>query len=71
MSNYGKMHTTTSLRNGGRKAGMGVCYDDYSEASGNPSYEKYERVRLPNDRIDPKELNGECIIVQKGRKDNG
>lgn len=64
----GKLHTYSSLRNGGRKAGIGVSYDDYSEESGNKDYEKHERVRFPNDKIDPRALNGECITIQKGKK---
>lgn len=71
MSNeIGKLYTTTSFRHGGRRVGMGVWHDDYSETSGNPNYEKHDRVRFPHDNIDPKQMNGECIIVQKGRKKN-
>ena len=68
----GNMLTNTSLRNGGRVAGTGILYDDYSEESGNNYGETYRpMVRFPNDNVDPEELNGECIIVQKGRKKDG
>lgn len=64
----------TSLRNGGRKAGMGICYDDYGDEScgGGICYGSVI-VRMPHDGVDPKELNGKVIIVQKGkgRGDNG
>ena len=52
----------------GHIAGHGCVEDDYSETSGCKNYEKYGAVRFPNDKIDPNALNGECIIVQKGRK---
>lgn len=61
----GKLHLNTSFRNGGRKAGIGVAYDDYSEESGNPDRCRYEAVRLPHDGIDPEELNGP-VICYKG-----
>lgn len=63
----GSRFTMTSLR-GGHIAGHGCIEDDYSETSGCKNYEKKGAVRFPNDRIDPKDLNGEVIIVQKGRK---
>ena len=69
--NNGGQMTNTNLRNGGRVAGMGTLYDRYDEESGNPDYEKYGRVRFPLDHIEPEDLNGECIIVQKGRKKDG
>jgi len=62
----GNMYRKTSLRNGGRKAGVGVCYDDYSEESGNPDYEKREQVRFPLDNIKPEELNGPVICYKNG-----
>lgn len=49
-------------------AGHGCNEDDYSEESGNRNHEKRGRVRFVNDNVPPEELNGECIIVQKGRK---
>lgn len=67
----GNMYFNTSLANGGRKAGMGILFDDYSETSGCKDYERHELVRFPNDHIKPEELNGEVIIVQKGRKKDG
>lgn len=69
MKNAGKQYMRTSFRNGGRKAGMGMRYDDYSEESGNTYGEKRRpSVRFPLDNINPQDLNGEVIIVQKGRK---
>lgn len=75
-SSLGNMHTTTSFAGqGGRKAGCGMLYDDYSENSGNPLTRSYARfaflrqVRFPNDDTRPEDLNGECIIVQAGRKE--
>lgn len=64
----GNLYTKTSFRNGGRKAGTGMLYDDYGDESGNEYDEKYSSVRFPNDNIKPEELNGEVIIVQKGNK---
>ena len=66
----GRCYFNTSFRNGGRKAGYGITHDDYSETSGCKNYEKRGLVRLPHDNADPHELNGEVIIVQKGRKKN-
>ncbi len=69
MSNMGKQYMYTRFRNGGRKAGMGMNYDDYSENSGNHYGERQRPlVRFPLDGVKPEELNGEVIIVQKGRK---
>lgn len=65
--NTGNLYINTSFRNGGRKAGIGIIYDDYSEESGIPDCEIYEPVRFPHDNIDPKELNGECVIIKKGK----
>ena len=59
------------LRSNGRIAGNGMAYDDYSEESGNKNYEKREKVRFPSDKVDPSSLNGECIIIQKGKTEDG
>ena len=68
----GRQFMTTSFRNGCRRAGIGITYDDYSEESGNRDYEgKRPLVRFSTDRINPEDLNGEVIIVQKGRKKDG
>jgi len=69
--NQGNIYRNTSFRNGGRKAGIGTLYDDYSENSGY-SGQRYGsvRVRFPNDDKKPEELNGECIIVQKGKNND-
>jgi hypothetical protein len=65
----GKKFMQTSFRNGGRRAGMGVSYDDYSEESGNKCREmRRPSVRLPHDKCTPENLNGPVIIVQEGRK---
>lgn len=69
MSNKtGNLHTNTSLRNGGRKAGIGILYDDYSEESGGKNYEKHDPVRFPHDDVDPEELNGPVICYKGERK---
>ena len=65
-------HMKTSLRNGGRIAGMGVLYDDYSEES----YGGYHNsgagiVRTASDFLTPEEraeLNGPIITYQKEDK---
>ena len=62
-----KMPARTTF-GGGRFAGDGVIEDDYSETSGCKDYEKHGLVRFPNDNKNPEDLNGEVIIVQKGRK---
>lgn len=55
-------HMKTSLRNGGRIAGMGILYDDYSEESyGGYCNISAGKVRTPYDFMKPKErasLNG-------------
>ena len=66
----GKLHMNTSFRNGCRKAGIGVVYDDYSEESGNPSYFHNEPVRFPHDGIDPETLSGP-VICYKGEPQKG
>lgn len=64
----GNQYTQTSFRNGCRRAGMGMLYDDYSEeSSGRGRCAKWESVRFPNDDVKPETLNGEVIIIQKGR----
>ena len=75
-SSLGNMHTTTSFAaQGGRKAGFGMLYDDYSEDSGYSGYRSrrhdsfFNPVKFPNDGVKPEDLNGECIIVQAGRKE--
>lgn len=64
--NTGRQYLCTSFANGGRRAGYGVLHDDYSEESGNRDYEKHDRVRFPNDNIDPEELNGPVICYKGG-----
>ena len=68
----GNMFRNTSLRNGGRKAGFGTAYDDYSEESfGRGRVHEFEKVRFPHDDRKPEDLNGPVIVVQKGRVRNG
>lgn len=67
--NTGKQYTRTSLRNGGRRAGMGMAEDDYSEeSSGSGRFHEWEKVRFSTDGIKPEDLNGPVIIVQEWRK---
>ena len=59
----GNLYTTTGFRNGGRRAGSGVLYDDYGEESGVRSNDKdhWEPIRFPHDGVDPKTLNGPVV----------
>lgn len=66
--NFRKTPNRTALGNGGRYAGCGIIYDDYSENSGNPRYNKSGYPRFPHDNVQPEALSGECIIAQKGHK---
>ena len=61
----------SSFRNGNRKAGMGMSYDDYGDQEREWSGKGCVWVKLPMDRVAPESLNGECIIVQKGKKKDG
>ncbi len=71
MSNWvrnAKTFQRSSFRHNGI-AGSGVEHDDYSEASGNPKhYQDKVIVKMPHDNVTPEALNGECIVVQEGRK---
>lgn len=61
----------TAFRNGGRKAGMGILYDDYSEeSSGYGRYDRHrhEKIRFPHDDIKPEELNGPVICYKADSK---
>jgi hypothetical protein len=62
----GRQYMYTSFANSGRKAGMGILHDDYSEKSGNPNYEKHGMVRFPHDNVKPEELNGPVICYKGG-----
>ena len=62
----GNLYRYTQLGNGGRKAGMGILYDDYSEESGNRDYEKHDMVRFPNDNMEPEDLNGPVVCYKSG-----
>ena len=64
----GNLWLHTGFANSGRYAGTGIEEDDYSETSGCRNYDRWERVRFPNDGVKPEELSGECVIVQKGKK---
>lgn len=67
-SNLGKMYTKTRFRNGGRRAGIGIIEDDYSEESGYNQWPFREKIRFPNDDVDPEELNGPVVIIQPARR---
>ena len=62
----GNMYRYSSLRNNGRKAGIGAWYDDYGDESGGKDYEKHDPVRFPRDNIRPESLNGPVISYKKG-----
>ncbi len=66
----GNMYRKTQFRGqGGRRAGTGITEDDYSESSyGGGEYNPHCWPRFPNDDVKPEELNGPCIIIQKGRE---
>lgn len=66
-SRSGNLYRNSSLRTGGRKAGYGMYEDDYSEESyGGGQYNRYCWPRFPNDDVKPEDLNGPCVIIQKG-----
>lgn len=69
-SRTGNYYYSTGFRGqGGRVAGHGMFEDDYSEESGKRHVcHRIDRVRFPSDRVDPEDLNGECIIIQAGNK---
>lgn len=70
MNNFtGRLYRNTSLRNGGRKAGIGTSEDDYGDESG-PGKTSMDRgsCRMPNDKEAPENLNGPCIVVQPARE---
>lgn len=58
-----------STLNGGRYAGMGISYDDYGDESMGPQEKQFlygYEVKMPNDGVDPEELDGPVEIVQEG-----
>jgi hypothetical protein len=65
----GNLYRNTSLRNGGRRAGIGTLYDNYDDESGCKDYEHFSRVRFPHDDVDPEELNGPVIVIKKAKED--
>lgn len=69
-SRAGNYYRNTGFRGqGSRIAGYGMFEDDYSEESGKRIlYHKIENVRFPSDRVEPEDLNGECIIIHPGNK---
>lgn len=72
MAAAGKQFILSGLRNGCRRAGIGIAYDDYGDESGNKCYEgRRPLVRFPNDKRNPEDLNGPVIIVQEGKKKDG
>lgn len=48
-------HIRTSLANSGRVAGMGILYDDYSEESGKPRYDRSAYPVYTTDWLEEKE----------------
>ncbi len=66
----------SQLANTGRFAGDGISEDNYDDESCGyqPDWSNREgflfgwQVKMPSDGKKPEELNGECIIVQEGRK---
>lgn len=63
----GNLYRNTSFRNGGRKAGAGVDYDDYSEESmGHSLGDHWEPARFPHDGENPEELNGPVLVYRAG-----
>ena len=67
----GNLYRTTSFRNGGRKAGIGTLYDDYSDESyGYVGQAGWVRVRMPHDGVKPEELNGPVICYKEGHHEN-
>ena len=69
--NSGRQFLLTNFDYGGRRAGAGVLYDDYSETSGCKDYEKHDMVRFPNDKVKPEDLNGSVVIIKKAVVSNG
>lgn len=65
MKKTGNLYRNTAFRNGGRKAGSGVLYDDYSEDAYTPDCEQCVHVRLPHDGIPPEMLNGPVICYKE------
>ena len=67
-SKSGNAYRRTSFSNTGRNAGSGMYEDDYSEESyGGGQYNRYCWPRFPNDDVKPEDMNGECVIVQRGK----
>ena len=67
----GNIYRTTSFRNGGRKAGIGTMYDDYSDESyGYVGQAGVVRVRMPHDGVKPEELNGPVICYKEDDHEN-
>lgn len=59
---------TESSFNRGRKAGMGILYDDYSdEAKPDSGMRRPHSVRFPHDGCNTEDLNGPVIIIQEAR----
>ena len=66
-SRSGNAYYYSSFRNNGRWAGSGINEDDYSEESLGYSFNRSVSPKFPHDNIKPEDLNGPCVIVQKGR----
>ena len=70
MNNFtGRLYRNTSLRNGGRKAGIGTSEDDYGDESFQRARSpRPELARMPHDGEKPEDLNGPVIVVQAGKE---
>lgn len=65
----GRMFTNTSFANSGRIAGDGILHDYYGDGGDDGVVTGgVKNIRFPHDNLKPEELNGECVIVRKGRQ---
>ena len=68
-NNTGKLYLLSSFPHGGRRAGSGMSYDNYSEdamggcVGGGGSV----KVSLPHDGVQPEDLNGPVRIIQPAK----
>lgn len=70
MNNFtGRLYRKTALRNGDRRAGIGVAEDDYGDESfPRAKSTRPELARMPSDNVNPEDLNGPVIVVQAGKE---
>lgn len=69
MNNFtGRLYRKTALRNGDRRAGIGVNEDDYGDESFPRAKERIRGpARMPHDGEKPEDLNGPVIVIQAGK----